>query len=102
MNSGYVKNGAPHVLTLTSRGGARLTATITSLWRAQVGGSEEGGGRWAEAVSRTCVEFTLTHPILSSALFVRRSFLSSLRVERLDVLVPTLKARVYMVHHCIH
>lgn len=40
MNSGYIRNGAPHVLTLTSRGGNRLTTTITSLWRAQVGGGE--------------------------------------------------------------
>ena len=44
VNSGYLKNGAPHVLTITSRGGTRLQTTITSVWRAQVGVAREGGG----------------------------------------------------------
>ncbi|PRW60709.1 tRNA pseudouridine synthase mitochondrial-like [Chlorella sorokiniana] len=35
VNSGYLKNGVPHVLTLTSRGGNKLTTTVTSVWRAQ-------------------------------------------------------------------
>lgn len=43
VNSGYIRNGAPHVLTLTSRGGNRLTTTITSLWRAQVTRGVEAG-----------------------------------------------------------
>ncbi len=44
------------MLTITSRGGTRLQTTITSVWRAQVGGGSEGkelcGGHEQAASSR--------------------------------------------------